>query len=306
MQNQEPIILCHVACSGGSMIYRMLVSNFDLVGISEVSHCYPFEKDRFIPTDPEHALLKVGELSDKEFERVFFDRIQFSNSTCVKNNKSLLIREHTHSYFFLRPAGLPIPDSPSWIAEQYSKRLGQQIKCIVTVRDPIDSWLGLCANFPGNAPRNFQDYCSKYEKFIRSYFNNYDQQNMLLIRYEDFVENLEVQLQCIAKFVGQPFSGKVTENWSGISCTGLSGRQNDKIEKRVRRPFGNQLLRDAAISESYRYLTEELGYPYLGDSVSVKLKAQAYYVDIRRKLATVLARVLGRTQKWALSRSRVP
>lgn len=306
LQDQEPIILCHVACSGGSMIYRMLIASFGLVGISEISHRVPQGKLVFIPTDPEYALLEGGEILESEFENIFFDRVQHSNEICQKNNKPLLIREHIHSNFFFDSPDSTIPNNPSWIADQYDKRLGKKIKCIVTVRDPIDSWLGLSANFYDSAPKDFQEYCAKYERFIRSFLKNYDQNFMLLIKYEDIIDDQVEQLECIAEFIGVSFNRKATNDWSHIPSTGNSGRQSNTVQKRTRRPFGIQLIQAAETSESYGYLVEQLGYKHLRDSVSIEVKIRAYCVSVRTTVTSVLTRILARMQNWALNKSRIP
>lgn len=306
MQDQEPIILCHVACSGGSMIYRMILANFNLVGISEISHRFPFKKEAFIPTDPEYALLNGGEITDEEFQRVFFDRVLRSAEICKQKKKILLIREHSQSYFFFNSTESSIPEHPSWIAGQYLQRLNKRIKCIVTVRDPVDSWLGLLANFPGAVSADFQEYCSKYEWFVKSLRNNYDSDSILLIRYEDIIDNEVKQLHRIAKFLGIPFDGNTVDDWSQIASTGNSGRQGSSLQKRARRPFGTGLIREASLSKSYQFLIQELGYANLGDSVSTKVKIRAKYIDIRKSFANFLARRLIRFQDWATRNSRVP
>ncbi len=306
MPNQEPVILCHAACTGGSMIYRIVVSSFDLVGISEVSHRFPFNEGALIPTDPERALLADSVIDEAEYERIFFDRILYSNEVCQKKEKLLMIREHTHSYFFSDSSNTPTLSLPSWIAQQYLERLDKQTKCIITARDPIDSWLGLCASFPELALKGFQNYCTAYSVFIKSALKNQCEQNVLLIKYEDLIENQLEQLQRISKFIDVPFSGKISNDWSCISSTGNSGRQGDKIRKRKRRPFGLKLIRDAESSESYRYLVENLGYSHLSDSISIRVRVSAFYIDLRTKFASVLTRVLRRILCWALSKSRVP
>lgn len=306
LQDQEPIILCHVACSGGSMIYRMLIANFGLVGISEVSHRVHHGEHLFIPTDPEYALLEGGEIFDTEFENIFFDRIQHCNEICQKNNKPLIIREHTHSNYFFDSPHSAIPNNPSWIAGQYKKRLDKKVKCIVSVRDPIDSWLGLFANFNDSTPKDFHEYCAKYERFIRSFFENYDKKNMLLIKYEDIVDDQVEQLKRIAKFIDASFNGKAVNDWSQIPSTGNSGRQSKSVQKRVRRPFGIQLVQAADTSESYSYLVERLGYEHLRDSVSIEVKLRAYYVSVRKTFASSLTPILVRMHNWVLNKSRIP
>lgn len=272
------------------MIYRMILATFGFAGISEISHCFPFEKGHFVPTDPEFALLVGGQIDEKEFGEIFFRRIQNANEICCKNNKQLLIREHTHSYYFFDSGKLSVPDHPSWIADQYAKRLEKSLKCIVTVRDPIDSWLSLSANFPHLSPTNFAAYCSHYKNFLGSITDNYDSQTMLLIKYEDVVEDQARELNKIAQFIGETFSGSLPEDWYCVASTGNSGRQSSIVQKRARRPFGTELIRGAEESEDYSYLVDYLEYPHLRQSVSTAILIRAFIVELKQKLLSVILR----------------
>jgi hypothetical protein len=301
-----PLVLCHPACSGGSMIYRLLVSHFQLIGVSEISHCFPFGKDKFIPSDPEHALMVNGELGESEFEDIFFDRILNSNNISQNRGKQLLIREHTHTYFFMEQPDKRVPVQPSWIVEQYEKRLDKTIKCIVTVRDPIDSWLSISANFPRVAPDNFHEYCRRYKGFIRSVFESKNQNTILLVKYEDIILNQHLELSRIAEFLEIPLDGSIEKDWTDVLSTGNSGRQSEKIEKRQRRPFGFRLIREARQSNCYRYIVEQLGYQHLCDGLPKRYWLRAAYTDSKRVFASIIKKLLSPVVRWSVDRSNVP
>lgn len=288
------------------MIYRLLVSHFDFIGVSEISHCFPFDKNQFIPLDPEYALKVTGVLDDREFEDIFFNRILNICRIANKKGKQLLIREHTHSYFFMSDSDHPGPGHPSWVAAQFARRQGKKIKCIISVRNPVDSWLSVAVNFPESAPINFLDYCKCYEKFIRAVFDVAGQETVLLVKYEDIIRDRQKELQRIAEFLGVPLDPSVPKDWTNVPSTGNSGRQSGRIEERKRRPFGFGLIQKAQQSKSYRYLSETLGYPKLSEELPRYYWMSAAYTDIKRIFASAIGRLLSPVIRWRNDRSNIP
>ena len=63
---RTPVVLCHAACTGGSMIYRLLVSTFGFCGISEISHGRRTAFG-FSPVDPEAQLFSIGQIDHSGF-----------------------------------------------------------------------------------------------------------------------------------------------------------------------------------------------------------------------------------------------
>jgi hypothetical protein len=284
----------------------MIIANFDLVGISEIGHNHAFPKNAFIPTDPEYALLKTSVINRAQFDDVFWRRIEYCVKRCNQSGKSLLIREHTHSYFFHGSVNTALPKHPSWIADQYLKRKGEKLKCIVTLRDPVDSWLGLLANIPKMAPANFLEYCSRYKDFLASVIENDDRNSLLIVKHEDIVENWITWFERIADFIGMPFDANNPADWAQIPSTGNSGRQFQELTVLPRRPFGTQLIREAEKSDAYQYIIQKLGYRHLCEPLSFKVKLQAHSTDIKRRIALIQLKALSRIQNWANNHSRTP
>lgn len=254
------IILCHAACTGGSLIFRHLVDAFGLMGISEISHATIPKRDTYLSLDPEAQLFSQGILSSLKFEESFFKRI-LSCEEIVKNcQKDLLIREHSHRYFFNPLYDIAEFKSVSWIHDSFIKHEKKAPLCIVSIRDPIDSWLGLRASFPNECPPTFDDYCKKYIKFIQAVEST---SFIHVIKYEDFVnDHLEV-IEKIGKFINQKPSNYQSGNVRAIS-SGNSGRQSGEINVRPRRPFTTRLVNEICCSYHYGKLCEMLDYPCLG------------------------------------------
>jgi hypothetical protein len=303
LRNLDPVILCHPACSGGSLIYRIIVSQFEMAGISEVTHCHQLPAETFIPTDPLHSLLVAGVIDQDTFAEIFLTRIQRAIDICKQQNRKLLIREHTHSYFFNPKSENIRPALPSWIGEQLQKRRGEDLKCIVTIRDPVDSWLGLVANFPSVAPPSFDQYSAYYLEFIETFRRNRNRNPLMLLRYEDLIDDPVRELRQVADFLDIPFDGHVAMDRNRVHSSGNSGRQSDKLERRPRRPFDIDLLRQLELSESYSELVKLLGYDNFGESVSSAERLAARLDPIEQKARFGTGRPIRALRNWLMRKN---
>ena len=303
MRNLDPVILCHPACSGGSLIYRMIVSQFELSGISEITHCHQLPAEAFTPTDPLHSLLVAGIIDQDAFAEVFLTRIQRAIDICKQQNRKLLIREHTHSYFFNPKSENIRPAQPSWIGEQLQKRYGEEVKCIVTTRDPVDSWLGLVANFPIVAPPNIDQYSAYYLEFIETFRRNRDRHPLMLLRYEDLIDDPVRELCRVADFLDIPFDGHMAMDRKIVPSSGNSGRQSDKLEKRPRRPFDIDLIHQLQHSEPYSDLVKLLEYDHFGESASSaeRFAARLFPIELKARFGT--GRLIRVLRNWIMRNS---
>jgi len=261
---QQPIILCHAACTGGSLIYRLLVSAFGFVGISEISHARRPDPKEYLPLDPEAQLLSQGIISPAEFDIIFIQRIYNCDQIVRERGKTLLVREHSHRYFFDPQQDDIAVDSVSWINDAYRKERGESLCCLVSVRNPIDSWLGLRNSFPDESPLTFDQYCEKYLNFIDRIEQT---ERVHLFKYEAFVHDPRATLEEIGKRIGHTCSNFDLGKSAHVASSGNSGRQGAEITARPRRPFTMHLVRSAEASGHYRKLCDRLGYPCLNDEL---------------------------------------
>ncbi len=268
MKDSSPIILCHAACTGGSLIYRLLVSAFSFIGISEVSHVFDFSPRKFMPYDPEWQFYVQNIIENDKFSNIFFDRICHCNDIASTLGKKLLIREHSHSYFF-NPI-LNELENISWISSRYQQRYGKSLLCLLSVRDPIDSWLGLRHSFPKEKPVDFDAYCSRYLKFMDMAEKT---KNIYIFKYEDMIQDVKGILSNISEKICCQLQHIDIEQNGSIASSGNSGRQGIKLVHRPRRPFTTHLVDVATNSKNYEELCARLGYVQLHKPVHLKEKA---------------------------------
>lgn len=260
--NHHPIVLCTPACSGGSFIYRTLVSSLNAVGISEISDFWR-SADRYMPLDPEAHLLHQGFIDVETFGDLFLKRIESCWDVAQRLERPLLIREHSHRSVFLPQVTTESLKSVSRINDLFAARHNSQLKCIVTVRNPIDSWLGLCANFPTARPETFEEYCLRYIDFIDGVS---DTQSAQIFKYEDLIRQPEGLVQQIFTFLDLSLDKPLDwEAVNAVSSSGNSGRQTVQPTLHPRRPFRIEFLREANESESYATLCSRLDYPHLNN-----------------------------------------
>ena len=189
-ENLQPLVLCHAACTGGSMIYRLLVSAFGLVGISEMNNSRPGPR-AFLPLDPEAQLYIQGMISSPDFAGILYKRIHHCIEMAADEGKRLLIREHSHRYFFVPESDDTRLHSVSWLNDEYVQGSGTDLQCLVSVRDPIDSWLGYRNSWPYDPPRGFDDYCGKYLEFILAAKKT---KRIHIFKYEEMVDVRKIDL----------------------------------------------------------------------------------------------------------------
>ena len=258
-----------------------MVSTFDLCGLCELTHARRPKLTGFFPLDPEAQLFARGEIDFDEFGDIMFGRIESSKRIADRQNKRLLIREHTHGYFFNPHTQDAVPTGPSWAADQFEKRLGESLPIIVSVRDPVDSWLGFRRNFVPEKPTVFADYCRIYNLFLDRLDAWQTQGNLVFqFRYEDLVADTESLMSDLGQFLGEEFSGLDLEKASTTASSGNSGRQDATPVKRSRRPYTSRLLEQASVCPEYTRLCERLGYSKIDEGLTRTDRYRARFYDV--------------------------
>jgi hypothetical protein len=279
-----PIILIHAASSGGSMIYKLLQKCFGLQGISEVGHLKKPRSGRFLPLDPIAQLYAENRISSSEMGAVLVRRIHESIAIASHARLRLLIREHSHQYFFTHEPTC-IHKGPSFV-HQY---LDCDSPIILTIRDPFDSWLSYKAsNF--NGPRDIDEYCKKYHSFMDACDSH---ESLITIRYEDCVRKLSPTLTEVSKALGIPLV-EIGECVSGFSSSGDSGRKSSVISPRARRPYSSQMVRSALASKEYMSLIDRLKYPPVDPKASMGIHKEygnLLFARVRQHCAAFASRL---------------
>lgn len=251
------------------MIYRLMVSTFGFSGLAEIGHGRRTAFG-FSPVDPEAQMFSLGDIDHQEFGAILTARLVSANKFANQIDKLLLIREHTHNYFFNPDGPEIVPDGPSWVADQFENHVEfDSLPVVVSVRDPVDSWLGFRQNFNHLDPVCFDDYCRRYNQF----FDRVEQWKGLgkpihVFKYEDCVVAPEKTLRELAEFLNLEYTGLDLSKASTTASSGNSGRQSASLGLRKRRPFTMSLVNAASGSSDYASLCARLGYPLLHSSLT--------------------------------------
>lgn len=264
-----PILLCHPACSGGSLIYRHLAAATGCVSVHEVGHRWLPRVEDFRPLDPESQLACLGRLSPEEFADIYWSRLLNANAIAQRSGSRLLVREHTHQYYFDNAE--PIDSAISWLRQEYEQRLGVTPPTVVSYRDPVDCWLGMKASFPNLVSYTFDTYCERYLQWVTPAIEaaRTSSQHVSLLKYEDFCADAVSAVRRSATALG--IEAAADYQPAGIPSSGNSGRRNDAtVAMRARRPYTLNLVSEAAASESYAKLCGLLGYRHLSEDSTLQ------------------------------------
>jgi len=299
-----PILLLHVACSGGSIIFRTLCERFPVWGISEVSPLADRPERPFYPYDPETLLWMNGHFSQMQFELLFKERLARCWQTTRKKGQSLLVREHTHSLFF-QPTGIQLDAGFSWIANHKEDIFEQPCSILFSVRDPVDSWLGLNHSFPHIARYSFDEYCRRYNVMLDrlAEATASHKETFLQFKYEDLIQSVDAVLQNISNFVKLPVLMNPSQDIR-IKATGNSGRQSAQLGMRPRRAFSAAFLNAAEQSSEYARLAERLEYRHCCAGLGWKDHVIAHWHSVR-KIIYQCARRIALTSMQSAKKKRV-
>lgn len=264
-----PVVLCHAACSGGSLIFRILVTTLDYCGLNEIGVSAPTSRREFNPWDPERQLLLQGLLDPLKFSDVLYDRVENCREMAWREGRRLLLREHTHSFHFDLLDERLTPTGGSWFADQARKRGPTSPPLLVSVRDPIDSWLGFRHSFPAGSPRDFGEYCERYLGFLdRVERDRRANRPVFQFKYEDLLDDPQGVFDQVLKFIGESPRTIDLSTVGQVLGSGNSGRQSHRLAPRPRRPYSRKFAADALGTPAYLRLAERLGYPYINSQIA--------------------------------------
>ncbi|MGE3986866.1 hypothetical protein [Pseudorhodoplanes sp.] len=251
----EPVrMLHHFACTGGTVIAKCIAAVPNTVLLSEIDPLSTLQTGekakRFAPTDLILNLRNsLRSVNDETIETVFADGFLAMYKSLTLEGRRLVIREHTHSHFCTKvdPAGRPsVHDLIARIVPVLS---------VVTVRHPLDSFLSLQANrWIHFSPSTLEEYSRRYLAFLTAY------EKVRVIRYEDFVADVEHTLQEMCDIFKLPHNPYFLELLPIISISGDSGRSSNIIEPRSRREIPEAVAEQVLSSPSYFRLCQDLGY----------------------------------------------
>lgn len=254
-ETKKPVLrmIHHFACSGGSLLSKCLSSLPNVFLLSEVhplSQNHMVGKPRYLPSDIT-SLARYARIPDVDelAEKLFIRNILETESFLSLRGGILLLREHTHIDFCLGGTIKPESTVENCLKEYF------EIKHLVTVRNPIDSYYSLVANdWLQFSPPTFDEYCKRFYNFI----TRYPKEN--IIRYEDFVRHQDKYMIEMCEILDLPFDERYSEIFDIAVMTGDSGRKSGDIEIRERRPMEESFLSEVKCSESFKLISEILNY----------------------------------------------
>ena len=251
--HQKPIIrsIHHLACTGGTLISKCVASMADVALISEVNPMNRSDSE-FTPTNP----LLLLERSHREFTKgekidIFREQIRHAYKLCQKDDIDLILRDHSHTDFHTGSA------ESDYCAIKDCLRLDYDLISIVTIRHPLDSYLGVIAQGWEKqfSPSNLNEYSRRYLAFIAKY------SSIEMIRYEDLCEDPPGTMKKICQILKISYNEDFLNTFGSHKLSGDSGRNGLKvIERRPRRPIPKELASQLEKSKYYFKLLERLGY----------------------------------------------
>ena len=229
-ESKKPIIriIHHLACSGGTLISKCISAMPNVYLLSEV-HPYTdlaLGKDtpKYAPSDITSLSKYAGIPKQKDLAaKIFKESIDQVYQHVIKQGGVLVLRDHTHADFNTQQ---PIPKKSALISlleENY------EVKSILTLRNPIDSYASLVKNgWVHFLPQTFDEYCRRLLCLVEQF--NPEQ----IFKYEDFTQKPQIIMQAITDKLELPFNETFEDVFGIFKVTGDSGRSSDVIGERPR------------------------------------------------------------------------
>ena len=245
--------LHHFACSGGTLISRCLAAVPAVVLLSEVNPTNRHQSG-FNPSHPLALVPLRGEpLPPQVVEAEFHGQIDQVLALCAARQADLVIRDHSHSDFCRGRAVAPFQPARGWLAQR------NPLRSVVTLRHPLDSWLGLVAAgwHTQLEPATLLEYCARYQAFLDAY------DDLDWIHYETFCRQPQPVFHQLCNQLCLPCDSTALERFAAIELSGNSGRSSDRIELRPRRSIPADVqaeLTDPATATELGRLCLRMGY----------------------------------------------
>ncbi|WP_290653984.1 hypothetical protein [Idiomarina sp.] len=243
-------IIHHFACSGGTLISKCLAAQSNVFLLSELHPTtrlgMNMEKAAYTPRDiTTQAIYGRVPNVDELAEKLFVNGIIETEKHIRERGGYLVIRAHTHADYCTNN---PIPevDTLTRLLEPHF-----HIKHLVTVRNPIDSFMSLRDNgWVHFKPDSFDEYCGRLLKFLEPF----DKEQ--IIKYESFVEHPERELKNITELLGMTQFSDDLEYIDIFQVSGDSGRSGIEISKRSRKPVPDELYQQIVSSKNFKSLSD--------------------------------------------------
>ena len=247
-------IIHHFACSGGTLISKCISAQPNVFLLSELHPTTRLGIQENKPSYTPRDLITQAFYSqipdfDLLAESLFLRGIIETEKHVRQRGGVLVIRAHTHADYCTQ-SPTPLIDTITRLLMPYF-----DLKHLVTVRNPIDSFLSLRKNgWIHFSPNNFDEYCRRLLVFIKSFEKEH------IYKYEDFVSNPSEELEKYTDTLNIQRSPLALEYFDQFKVSGDSGRSGSEIEKRSRRKIEEHELKEFFDSPNFAKVREELSY----------------------------------------------
>ncbi|GGW82392.1 hypothetical protein [Alteromonas halophila] len=254
--NKKPTlrIIHHFACSGGTLISKCIAAQPNVFLLSELHpttrHGLDWSKATYTPRDivTQAYYAKVPDVEELA-EKIFVENIQNSCRHITAKGGYLVIRAHSHADYCM---DMPTPEVDT-VTRLLSPHF--EIKQLVSIRNPIDSFLSLRNNnWVHFSPNSFDEYCLRLISFLKGF--NKDN----IIRYEDFVDTPEEVISQCSALLDIPINEDFFYYKDVFKVSGDSGRSGVEIKRRERKEISKQYKKEIAESENFKEICKYFGY----------------------------------------------
>ncbi len=241
----------HQAATGGTVISKCLAAQPGVCLVSEVNP-NGASKVEFSPLNPLSQFIEQYPVIGRPLKDNFFRyQIEVLTNLCDEHDRQLVLRDHSHSdYMIAKPR-----HGSSLLAHLKEHFPHCELRSVITVRDPIDSYLSsLKKPWLDQIKKDFGRYCDRLLKFVN------DHSTFEIYRYEDFCADPEATMQAMCTVFELDYDHSFLSKFSAIRLTGDSGRTSKKISQPPRRTIPEGLADAAAASPTYAMFCERFDY----------------------------------------------
>ncbi|MDO6746289.1 hypothetical protein [Gilvimarinus sp. 1_MG-2023] len=245
-------VIHHFACSGGTLISKCLAAQPNVFLLSELHPTtrlgFNTKKATYTPRDiTTQAIYGHVPQVDKLAEELFISGILIAERHIRELGGHLIIRAHSHADYC---TNAPVPDVDT-VTRLLSPHF--DIKHLVTVRNPIDSFISLRENgWVHFKPDCFDEYCGRLLKFLEPFNKNQ------IYRYEDFVEQPQSTLIQMAKKLNLSQVTVDLDHIDMFKISGGSGRSGSEIQPRPRKNISDAFMKEIRSSNSFRQVNKTI------------------------------------------------
>lgn len=246
----------HFACSGGTLVSRILGALPNTVVLSEIDPLSTMKDSHglrmtFAPTDLVFLLRhSLRPADDTTIVAAFLAGLEAAKSGIEGRGQHLILRDHAHSQFCL--PGINPANRPT-LREMLATRF--RLRSVLTVRHPLDSFLSLRTNrWIQFDPASLEEYATRYIAFLSRY------DGVPIVLFEDFLADPYLVTQSLCEILDLRYMPFAVDLAGIVPMTGDSGRKQPGIQRLPRRPVPEDIEKQRHSGRNYLNLCAKFDY----------------------------------------------